>query len=67
MPRYTQADLDRINRRIAQPQTVQDGDQRITDHGMEALLKLKAAIEADLAAQAGTPRSRVTFASFRRD
>jgi hypothetical protein len=37
MARYTRADLDRVNRRIAQPQTVQDGDQRINDHGLDAL------------------------------
>ncbi len=67
MAGYTQADLDRVNRLIAQPLTVESGGERMTNHNLAQLRALKREIEEDLARRAGTRVHRVSYLRFGRD
>jgi hypothetical protein len=64
---WTQAQLDAINAAIAAgTKAVDYGDRRIVYHSLDEMLKAKRVIEEDIAAQAGTGRSRVTYGRFSR-
>lgn len=69
---YTTADLDRLDRAIASGTlTVEIGGRRITYHDIDALLKARAHVAAQLGAASGQPSTgawkRFTFATMRGD
>lgn len=62
---FTQADLDKLDIAIKSgTRSVNYGDTSVTYHSLDEMMRLRAAMQADIASAAGTPKTKSSLAQF---